>query len=295
MPLVPSEPRVTAGGARLPIGIFARTFPGTDAANVLAAVASAGFDVAQFNLSSAGFETVPSAFASQTAEALATTIGQHNVSIVALSGTCNIAHPVRSHRDECVRRLTNLAQTCQRLVIPVLTLATGTRHTTELWCGHPDNQSADAHRDLRHALRTLLAATVGTGVTLAFEPEHSNIIQTADQARDLLDEIGDPRLAIILDLANLIGDAPITSHNDIMRGAARSLRGRIALAHAKDIAANHEAVPPGRGVIDFTKYFRALVYHAGYTGPVIMHGLAPNDVAASRAHLHSARAAALAG
>ena len=282
---------VTDSALILPIGIFARTFPGSVPDVVLRAVADAGFGHAQFNLTSAGLETVPLTLPPEIDAKISSLSIQFQVGIVALSGTCNLCHPRRELRDEYVRRLTALASACQRMRIPVLTLSTGTRDPDDLWRAHPDNRSASADRDLRDSLGKLLDGTSGTGVMLAFEPEGSNIIQTADQAADLLAELDDPRLAIVLDLANLIGDAPPDAQSDIIAHAAERLRGHIALIHAKDIDAHHRVVAPGQGVIDFAQYLKTLHHVAGYTGPVIMHGLTPRDVPASLAHLTAARAA----
>lgn len=281
-----------ADPSTLPIGIFAKTFPGSTPDVVLGAAARAGFRHVQFNLSSAGLETVPEIVPLQTENDIAHSIQQYQISIDALSGTTNICHPDRGTRQESIRRLVALAATCRRLGIPVLTLSTGTRDPADLWCAHPDNQSAAALSDLRGSLRHLLDATASTGVTLAFEPEASNVIQTADQAADLITEFSDARLAVVLDLATLLGDAGVTGQGEIIHHAARRLRGHIALAHAKDIDAHHAVVAPGMGAIDFTRYLSALRRDAGYTGPVIMHGLSAGDVPAALRHLRAARDAA---
>ena len=285
---------MTVSDEPLPIGIFARTFAGVTIDAVFSAATSSGISDMQFNLASAGLETVPDTVPDEIVEEISASSALHNASIRALSGSCNISHPDSLIRSEYVRRLGVLTATCATLRIPVLTLSTGTRDTDDLWRAHPDNQTREAHRDLRLSLRAALQLTADSGVTLAFEPEAANIIRTADQALDLLDELSDPRLAIVFDLANLVGHAPAEAHNEILHHAATRLRGRIALVHAKDIAPTHEVVPPGRGIIDFTQYLHTLVHVADYTGPVIMHGLAPADVPAALAHLRAARAAALA-
>ncbi|TJW40731.1 MAG: sugar phosphate isomerase/epimerase, partial [Mesorhizobium sp.] len=41
------------------IGVFAKTFPGSEPAGVLAAVRDAGFAVTQFNLACAGLPSMP--------------------------------------------------------------------------------------------------------------------------------------------------------------------------------------------------------------------------------------------
>jgi sugar phosphate isomerase/epimerase len=285
---------VIGDSAALLIGVFARTFPGTIPEDVFRTVASAHIQRVQFNLSSAGLETVPASVGADVEADIARWSAHYRITIDALSGTGNLAHPHRANREEVVRRLTHLAAMCARLSIPTLTLSTGTRSLTDLWCAHPDNRSIGAQHDLRESLAALLTATESTGVTLAFEPEASNVIQTADQAADLIAELHNSRLGVVFDLANLVTDTSPIAQAHTLRHAAECLRGHIALVHAKDIDAAHTAVAPGTGTINFPQYLSVLHQVAGYVGPVIMHGFAATDVASALAHLRSARSAALA-
>ncbi len=279
--------------ALLPIGIFARTFPGRTADLVFGAIAASGIRHTQLNLSCVGLETVPDRVPPLVIDEISNISRQYRVNISALSGTCNLIHPDAARRNVLVRRLANLAEVCDTLAIPVLTLSTGTRDPDDLWRAHQDNQSPAARDDLRRSLHALLDATAGTRVTLAFEPEASNVIQTADQAATLLEEFDTPRLAAILDSTNLLGDAPVSQQAAIITHATAALRGRVALAHAKDTDASHRVVAPGSGQIDFAAFLRALHERADYTGPVIMHGLAAAEVPAALQHLAAARTSAL--
>ncbi len=289
------QTRATRAAELLPIGIFARTFPGQTADLVFSAIAQSRIAATQFNLRCVGLETVPERIPPRVLEQIAEKSTQYSVSISALSGTCNLVHPDRELRALYVDRLARLAEACETLAIPVLTLSTGTRDPDDLWRAHPANQSAAAQNDLRRALHALLDATATSQVTLAFEPETSNVIQTADQAAALLDEFNSPRLGVILDSANLLVNAPSFDQQDaIITHATAILRGRVALAHAKDADAMHHVVAPGQGQIDFAALLAALHDRAGYTGPVIMHGLTPTEVPSALTHLTAARTAAFA-
>jgi sugar phosphate isomerase/epimerase len=57
------------------------------------------------------------------------------------------------------------------------------------------------------------------------------------------------------------------------------LAGRIAMAHAKDRDAAGKVVPAGTGIIDFDAFFAALA-RAGFTGPIVTHGLNAADAPA---------------
>lgn len=277
----------------LPIGIFARTYPGRTADAVFSAIAASGIRNTQLNLSCVGLETVPDTIPTNEMTDMSEKSNHYRVSISALSGTCNLIHPDPQHRTIFVKRLISLAKACNVLAIPVLTLSTGTRDPDDLWRAHPDNRSAAALDDLRESLRALLDATAELDVTLAFEPEVANVIQNAHDAAALLDEFTTPRLGVILDSANLLGGAPASQQAAIITHAAAALRGRVALAHAKDADASHRVVAPGSGQIDFVAFLRALREQADYTGPVIMHGLAAAEAQVALLHLTAARTSAL--
>ncbi len=73
-----------------------------------------------------------------------------------------------------------------------------------MWRWHPDNTTPQAWADSRTTLQALAALAEDYGLTLAVEPEHSNVVATADQAITMLDQIGSPALKIIYDAANLL-------------------------------------------------------------------------------------------
>ncbi|MES3034882.1 MAG: sugar phosphate isomerase/epimerase family protein [Gemmatimonadota bacterium] len=252
---------------------------------MLGEVAAAGIRHTQFNLACAGLSTVPSMIPDGLPDQIRNAAEHHRVTIRALSGTCNLIDADPDRRAELIRRLAQLATFCETAGIPILTLSTGTRHPHDLWSHHPDNRSAAAHADLRHALRSLLDATAHTGVTLAFEPEPANVIRTADEAATLLDDLGSPRLRVLVDAANLVQDSPVEARAAVVEEACTRLAGRISLAHAKDLDAAGHVVAPGKGRLDFAHYLGAMRTLGRYDGPVIMHGLAPADVPAALAHL----------
>jgi sugar phosphate isomerase/epimerase len=63
----------------------------------------------------------------------------------------------------------------------------------------------------------------------------------------------------------------------------------IALAHAKDLDHDGEAghLPAGRGLLDYALDL-ALLQRSGFTGALILHGLAEEDVAACLAFIRAA-------
>ena len=61
-----------------------------------------------------------------------------------------------------------------------------------MWRAHPDNNTPEAWRDLVESMKQALAVAEEYGVVLALEPEVANVIDSAQKARRLLDEMQSP-------------------------------------------------------------------------------------------------------
>jgi sugar phosphate isomerase/epimerase len=208
--------------------------------------------------------------------------------MAAVSGTFNMIHPDRSTRRGGLERLRTLAAACGEMGAPVITLCTGTRDPEDMWRRHPDNDRPEAWRDLVASMKAAVRAAEEHGVTLAFEPEVANVVDTAAKGRRLLDEIGSPRLKVVMDAANLFHAGQLPRMREVLDEAFGLLGGDIRLAHAKDLGrdgeAGHEAA--GTGLLDYDHYL-GLLRACGFDGPLILHGLAEEQVDRSVAFLRS--------
>lgn len=255
------------------LGIFARTFPGNEPDSVLAAVAGAGFAVAQYNMACSGLDPLPESVPAEATAAVRTASAAAGVRIAAVSGTFNMIHPDPATRAEKLRRLAGLIAAAQSLGAPLVTLCTGTRDPDDMWRAHPDNATPEAWRDLATSIATAVEAAEGAGVDLGIEPELANVVASAEAARRLIDETGSPRLMVVIDAANLFEVASPEEQREIVARAVDLLADRIAIAHAKDRAADGTFVAAGQGVLDYPHYLACLKC-AGFNGPLVTHGLA---------------------
>jgi sugar phosphate isomerase/epimerase len=116
-------------------------------------------------------------------------------------------------------------------------------------------------------------------VTMAFEPEVSNVVDSARKAARLLDEIGSPRLKVVMDGANLFHAGELARMHEVLDEAFALLGPHVVLGHAKDLDRDGEAgqIAAGRGVLDYDHYL-ALFRRVGFRGPLILHSLAESDV-----------------
>ncbi|RWC86897.1 MAG: sugar phosphate isomerase/epimerase [Mesorhizobium sp.] len=266
------------------LGIFAKTFPGTDPAAVLAAVKKAGYETTQFNLACAGLPSMPDAVPADAVAAIRVAARSSAVSLAALSGTYNMAHPDRTVRDEGLRRLGVVIDTAAALAIPLVTLCTGSRNAADQWAYHPDNATPAAWSDMAAEMEKALALAETAGVDLGIEPEQANIVTSASDAMRLIAEMGSKHLKIVLDPANLFEHATPDEARTIVAAAIDEAAGHIAMAHAKDRHGDGRFATAGQGVVDFPD-FVARLKGVGFDGALVTHGLSADEAAGVAAFL----------
>ena len=256
------------------IGIFSKTFARPTLDAVLDAVAEHGISAVQFNMSCAGVGEMPAEIRPELATTIRQAMAAHGITMAAISGTFNMIHPNLAERQDGLRRLRTLAAACHDLGTSVITLCTGTRDTTSMWRAHPENGSEEAWRELVVSMHEAVTIADEHGVIMAFEPEVSNVIDSAQRARRLLDEIGSPRLKVVMDGANIFHKGELPHMTAILTEAFDLLGNDIALAHAKDLTEDGHAgnAAAGTGLLDYELYVR-LLRDSGYTGALVLHGL----------------------
>jgi sugar phosphate isomerase/epimerase len=266
------------------LGIFARTFARSSPEDVFDALVGYGLGETQFNMSVAGLSSLPDEIAPALVERVRVAAAERRIALVAVSGTFNMIHPDIEVRRDGLRRLGVLAGACDRLGTSTVTLCTGTRDPEDMWRRHPDNARPEAWQDLLATMQEALETAEEHGVTLAFEPEAANVVDSAEKGRRLLDEMRSPRLKVVMDAANLF-DAwdparRLSRSEEILGEAFELLGGDLLLAHAKDVNGSGEVVAVGKGDLDYGLYLKHL-NEAGYGGPLVMHGLAEDEVEGS--------------
>lgn len=268
------------------IGIFAKTFVRPTLAKTLEAVAGHGLRVVQFNMACAGLPSMPDQIDPALVAVIRTEMEARHITMAAVSGTFNMIHPDPEQRQAGLRRLRELSAACAGLGTQLITLSTGTRDPENMWRRHPDNDTPAAWADLVAALGEAVSIAGEYGVTLAFEPEVSNVIDSARKGRRLLDELASPHLKVVIDGANLFHAGELPRMQAILDEAFDLLGQDIVLAHAKDLSRDGEAgqEAAGQGVLDYNHYL-SLLRRIGYNGPLILHGLAESQTAEAVAFL----------
>jgi len=261
------------------IGIFSKTFPRKTLDATLDAVRTHGLKYVQFNMACVGLAPMPEEIHGGLRERVRRALAVRGLRMSAVSGTFNMIHPDVEKRQDGLRRLAVLANACRDMGTSTITLCSGTRDPDDTWRRHRENDSVEAWHDLVAAMREAVRIAEQTDVTVAFEPEVANVVDSAKKGRRLLDEIGSPRLKVVMDGANLFHASELPRMREVLDEAFDLLGKDIVLAHAKDLSrdgeAGHEAA--GTGLLDYDHYL-ALLRGTSYDGPLILHALTEAQV-----------------
>ena len=262
------------------IGIFAKTFMRPSLEGVLDDISEHGINQVQFNMSCAGLSSLPEYIDPVVAQKIHHETRIRNIRIAAVSGTFNMVHPDVAVRRSGIKRLRTLAASCNEMGTSVITLCTGTRDPNNMWQKHPLNSDSSAWKDLLETMEHVIAIAEEYMITVAFEPEAANVIDTAERGRKLLNEISSPNLKVVMDASNLFQIRNVHRMKETMDEAFDLLGDDIVIAHAKDIITNNEElefVAAGQGILDYDTYLPLLHAH-GFQGPLILHGLDEQQV-----------------
>ena len=245
----------------------------------LDAVADYGIQCMQFGLGRVTLPELPEQLDTEQFDSIRKAFERRDIAISALSGTYNMIHPDPQQRAEGTRRLRVLAAACEHLGTSVITLCTGSRDPDSMWRRHPENDSPAAWDDLLATMREAVQIAEEYNVTLAFEPEVANVVDSAQKARRLLDTLSSPHLKVCMDGANIFHTGELARMDEILDEAFALLGEDIAIAHAKDLDRDGQAghLAAGKGRLNYDRYLSLL----NATTPdvaVILHGLNEAEV-----------------
>lgn len=264
--------------APIQIGILLGTFRGTLETR-LDAAKSCGLDCVQVSLDGAGLTDMPDEIPPEVANRIRREAAARGITIASVQGTFNMSHPDAEHRRTGLRRLRVLVEACPQLGTSKIHLCTGTRDRGSMWRRHPDNDSPEAWRDMAACVREATDFAREARVVLAFEPEVNNVVDSAQKARRLLDEIASPFLKVTIDPANIFHAGELPRMREMLDEAFALVGRDVVLAHAKDLDHDGDAghLAAGKGRLDYDRYL-SLLQRYRFPGPLLLHGLSEAQV-----------------
>jgi len=274
------------------IGILLGAFSRPTLEARLEAAKAAGLECVQLSMDCAGLATMPDAIPADLAARCKREAASRGIAIASLDGTFNMSHPDAQRRKDGLRRLRVLVDACEAIGTAAIHICTGTRDRTSMWRRHPDNDSPEAWRDMVGCVREAAGIAREKNVTLAFEPEVNNVVDSAKNARRLLDEVASPNLKVCIDCANVFHTGELPRMSEVLEETIKLLGKDIVLAHAKDLDHDGDAghLAAGKGKLDYDRYLK-LLHEAGFRGPLLLHGLSESQVPGCVAFLRGKLAA----
>ena len=236
-------------------------------------------------MESAGVAAMPDEIASDLADRIRREAMARGIKIASVQGTFNMSHPdAESFAVRGCVGCKSWLQFCQRMGTSIIGICIGTRDRQNM-CAIRTTTRPRHVREMVACAREAVGIAQHAGVTLALEPEVSNVVDSA-KARRLLDEIGSPHLKITMDGANLFHAGELLRMSEILEEAFSLLGKDIILAHAKDLDHDGEAghLAAGHGRLDYDRYL-SLLCAVGSSGPLLLHGLSESQVAGCVAFL----------
>jgi sugar phosphate isomerase/epimerase len=270
------------------LGIFAYTFVRPTVEEVFDCVKAYGLEHTEFNFTAIRMQEVPYQIDEALARSVRTAAVERGITVDSVGGYTNIVHPDPEQRRAEMKRLIGLIRAARSLGTGVVALCTGSRDPESMWRWHPANDDPDAWGDLCTSLDKAVRVAEDHEVTLTIEPEVNNIIHTAEKARRLLDEIKSPRLKITFDGANIFHKGDLPKMRELLTETIDLLAADIILAHAKDLDHDGDAghLAAGQGKLDYDHYL-GLLKKAGFSGPILLHGLEEDQVESSIRYVRS--------
>jgi sugar phosphate isomerase/epimerase len=261
------------------LGIFAFTFVRPTVEEVFDIIKSYGLKHTEFNFTAIRMQEIPGQIDEALARRVRTAAAERGINVVSVGGYTNMVHPDTKQRHADLERLHGLIGSARSLGTDVVALCTGSRDPENMWRRHPANDEPDAWADLCTSMTEAIRVAEDHEVTLTIEPEVNNIVHTAVKARRLLDEIKSSRLKVTFDGANIFHEGELPRMGELLSEAIDLLAGDIILAHAKDLDHDGDAghLAAGQGKLDYSHYITALK-RAGFTGPILLHGLEEAEV-----------------
>lgn len=266
-------------------GVFSTVFARDGLEEVLDAIVDAGFGATQFHMSCAGIDQIPETIPDGLCNRIRDAFAARDLEMGGLSGTFNMIDGDPEAKEAGFRGLEQLTSHASQLGTKVVTLCSGTR-ADYLWRPHPDNNTDAAWNEMIVSMGRAAEIAESHDVYVAFEPEVSNVIDSAQKAKRAIDTVGSQNLKVCIDGANLFHKGELPRMDEILDEAFDLIGEHVVFAHAKDLSkdgeAGHDAA--GTGFLNYDRYL-ALLEKVGYDGAVVLHSLTEEQVPGCRTFL----------
>src|SRR5262249_31353751 len=186
-------------------------------------------------------------------------------------------------RRESVRTLQAALRLAEALGARAIDSGPGSMSPDGPWFPHPDNWTGVARRQLVKCLKECVPVAEDCGVYLSLEGHQLVTLESAEVTKEILEEVGSPRVRSDFDSANWITRETVYDTGPALDRMFDVLGDQIVSCHAKDIWIENRLTLhlqdgcPGKGLMDFDTLFRRMeALNTDY--PVIAEGNATEEL-----------------
>ena len=188
----------------------------------------------------------------------------YDVAFVDMHANANNIHPDLTERQKENRWTILECEAAERVGCPHVTTHTGSCAPSAI-AMHPDNWTWETWKLSVKVMKQILKDTAGMKVALVIVPDNLATINCPRAHKQLIEDVGDPRLKVCLEPVNMMNIAFYFRSTELFEEAFDLLGEHIAIAHAKDsyilpdkMSMYLTEVPPGEGVLDYETYLVGL-------------------------------------
>lgn len=231
----------------------------------------------------------PTAMSVADARRIRTVLADYGISIVQAAGyRTNLIEPDDERRRAGISELGGVLANANEMGAEMFLTGCGSHHPSRFYGAHPDNHSTPARARLIDSLHRVASIAEAADASVALECHLATTLNTAENIREILDEVGSNRIKANFDPVNLLGDLQSVYHSGaVMSAMAKTMRPHLVpCAHAKDVIVldGHPLqlaeAAPGQGHVDYDAFFAVCRELGPDTAVVVEHLPAQDAVAA---------------
>ena len=188
---------------------------------------------------------------------------EHDVQFYTLHTWVNIIDPDSMKRRENQKHVAMAVEAADRLGLKFILTHTGGRNPEGKDHPHKDNWTKETWEMSVNATKQILKDTAGSRVNLAFEAVNSCNNNTPKSHMKLKEDIGDDRVKVTLDPANMLHAGTFFRTTELINECFDLLGEDIMYAHAKDkvwtaMMPSIESATLGEGTMDYEVFLAGL-------------------------------------
>ncbi|MFA5191252.1 MAG: sugar phosphate isomerase/epimerase family protein [Verrucomicrobiia bacterium] len=217
----------------------------------------------------------------QRSAAIAETYRSAGISIHSIGVYTNLIHPDEAERKANLAYFEAMMGIGEAMGVRTFITEVGSYHPDKPEPRLPYHFQEDVWKMMVATGKELAAMAERHQATVLFESSFNNFLTGAKRTRVFLQEVGSPRIRVLLDPANIL------EINDLGEMFAQ-LAPWIDCLHAKDRKLHSDrGVPAGQGDVDYVQFVTLVAKHTP-KAPLILEYVGPKDYKQALAHLRGA-------